>query len=76
MIAFEITTDDLEIALTQLGKEIPSNDNLEELFDSLDMAAIEKAALSSTEMETQLELALEEIKLQIQNSDFDSNPSL
>lgn len=57
MSAFEITIDDLQIA---------ANSTSEQLFGSLDHAAIEKAALNGDGIDEQTSLAHQEIRRQVE----------
>lgn len=63
-IAWEITDDDIEIALDALGLD-SSSAGIEDARDHIQCAAVERAALSSTDFDEQWELAQRELKEQL-----------
>jgi len=65
-MAFEITTDDVEIVIDRHNLEIPTGADIETLFDRLDTDAIEHEALRGDSMDEQTDLAHAEILKQLE----------
>lgn len=65
-MAFEITTDDVEIVIDANDLQIPAGADVESLFDELDTDVIEHEALRGDSMDEQTELAHAEILKQLE----------
>lgn len=63
-LAWEITDDDIEMALDALGLNSSSED-IENARDHLRSDLVERAALASTDFDEQFELAQTELKQQL-----------
>lgn len=63
-LAWEITDDDIEMALDALGLSC-SPDDISNARDHLRTDLVERAALSSTDFDEQFELAQKELKQQL-----------
>lgn len=63
-LAWEVTDDDIEMALDELGLSSSSED-IENARDHLRPDLVERAALSSTDFDEQFELAQTELKQQL-----------
>jgi hypothetical protein len=59
MFAYEVTTNDIQLALVSMGRDTTE---AEAISNRLDFAAIEKAALSETDFDAQVVAAYAEIK--------------
>lgn len=63
-LAWEVTDDDIEMALDSLGLSSLSED-IENARDHIQIEAVERAALASTDFDEQVELAQTELKQQL-----------
>jgi len=63
--AWETTTEDVQNVLSQMGKSA-SEQEVEQIHNSLDMDEVERSALEGGDMEQQTEYAYTEIRRQIE----------
>lgn len=66
-LAFEVTLEDVQNVLMD-SVEKHSEEEMEDMFDSLDFHSIEEAALSYLEFDEQVESAYSEIKSQLSSN--------
>lgn len=66
-LAFEVTLEDVQNVLMD-SVEKYSEEEMEDMFDSLDFHSIEEAALSYLEFDEQVESAYSEIKSQLSSN--------
>lgn len=67
-IAWETTLEDVENVLRRMGRNLRP-ESVRVLYEDLDQAAIEKAALYGDSMEEQTEYAYDEIERQLEGKD-------
>jgi hypothetical protein len=65
--AWDTTTDDVLNVLHNMGKKVSSN-QLDTIFEDLDFFAIESAALKGNDLDEQCNLAYDDIKRQLLES--------
>lgn len=69
-MAFGISVDDVALVLASHGVSLITEDELNNLFESLDGDRVEKAALAGNDMDEQTTYAHDEIALQLKEHGF------